>query len=133
MRILVFILLILPLKSFAEKGFVEPWGRDAALSRKETVAFIPKATPSIMARVAQTVIAFRQNVLTKADGPRSHFRPTSSKYMELAIKRYGFLKGYLMGCDRLLRENSDKWIYPTVKIGKETYLFDPAFDDKKIR
>jgi hypothetical protein len=27
------------------------------------------------------------------------------------MQRHGFLKGYLMGCDRLTRENKERWVY----------------------
>jgi len=47
------------------------------------------------------VIRFHQTFLSPISGPRSHFRPTSSRYMQLAMKRYGFVQGLLMGLDRL--------------------------------
>ena len=37
-----------------------------------------------------------------------------------------------MGCDRLLRENSDPWVYRKVMIGNTEYKFDPATDNKYI-
>ena len=54
------------------------------------------------------VIDFHQKVISPVDGPRSHFRPSSSQYMRQAMHNYGFFKGYIMGCDRLLRENSEE-------------------------
>ena len=29
-----------------------------------------------------------------------------------AIRKHGFFHGFPMGCDRLMRENDDPWIYP---------------------
>ena len=109
---------------FAHPGYYEPWGKDSHLKAppkpKET------ASPSIATRIADAVIRFHQQILSPVDGPRSHFRPTSSQYMHLAMHRYGFLKGFLMGCDRLLRENNDEWVYRTIEIDGQLYKYDPA-------
>jgi len=51
-------------------------------------------------------------VISPADGPRSHFYPSSSQYTKDAMDKYGFFAGFLMGCDRLMRENNEEWIYP---------------------
>lgn len=77
--------------------------------------------------MAEKVILFHQNIISPADGPRSSFRPTSARYMLLAMRRHGFLKGYVMGCDRLLRENKDDWVYRTRTIDGITYKFDPTY------
>jgi len=126
------LLLILPSFCFALSGYHTPWGKDADLikapTEKETFL---KPTP--IAKVANKIILFRQKVLTKIDGPRSNFRPTSSRYMQLAIQRYGFFKGYIMGCDRLMRENSEDWMYRTIVIDNVQYKYDPAVTDKYLR
>ena len=118
------IILLLPCALFAELGYVEPWGKDAALCHPTQ-----KATPakklSPMGRFAEQAILFHHNVLTHISGPRSHFRPTSSQYMLQAIRQYGFVKGYLMGCDRLLRENGEAWHYRTREINGKLYKWDP--------
>lgn len=105
-------------------GFYTPWGKDADILTP------PKAHQeekhSIFTKVADKIILFHQKVLSPVDGPRSHFRPTSSKYMQLAMKKYGFLRGYIMGCDRLLRENEDPWVYRTIEIDGKRYKYDPA-------
>jgi len=67
-------------------------------------------------------IALHQNYLTKIDGPRSHFYPCSSSYMKQAIKKHGTFFGVLKGMDRLLRENSDPWIYKTIKIEDDKFI-----------
>ncbi|OGN63126.1 MAG: hypothetical protein A3F09_00880 [Chlamydiae bacterium RIFCSPHIGHO2_12_FULL_49_11] len=112
---------------FAHSGFEAPWGKDSELNREHFTYIDPAPSADLLAKGIESVILFHQNVISPIDGPRSHFRPTSSRYMLLAIRRYGFLQGYLMGCDRLLRENSDPWVYPKVKIGSKTYLFDPTY------
>lgn len=59
------------------------------------------------------MIEFHQDVISPADGPRSHFSPSSSQYTLEAIRRYGFIRGFALGCDRLQRENKEDWVYPT--------------------
>lgn len=109
---------------FAHPGYFEPWGNDANLKpAKESPE--EKAT-SILTQIADLVIQFHQEVLSPVDGPRSHFRPSSSQYMQQAIHNYGFLKGFIMGCDRLLRENDEEWVYPTVRYDGRILKFDPA-------
>lgn len=105
-------------------GYFEPWGKDSDLTLK-TIKLEEAYELSPLGWVAEKVILLHQNVLTKADGPRSHFRPTSARYMLLAIRRQGFFKGYIMGCDRLLRENSEPWVYQTVQVGGKVYKWDP--------
>lgn len=120
-KFLIFILL--PVFCFAELGYVEPWGKGSELlhsHQKQTQLPEKKLTP--LGWLATQAILFHQNVLTHIDGPRSHFRPSSSQYMKLAIKQYGFFKGFIMGCDRLLRENEDPWIYRTT-LDEEGNLF----------
>jgi putative component of membrane protein insertase Oxa1/YidC/SpoIIIJ protein YidD len=112
---------------FAEIGYVEPWGKDAPLPpppAREERTYTPLA---ILARQA---IALHQNHVTHISGPRSHFRPSSSQYMLEAIHSYGFTLGYLMGCDRLLRENGDPWLYRTKCYDGLHYKWDPPMAPK---
>lgn len=115
--------LFLSSKLCALPGYFEPWGKDADLAQKQEKP--APYTLSPMGWMAEKAILFHQNVLTQVDGPRSHFRPTSSRYMLLAIRRHGFLKGFVMGCDRLLRENDDPWVYRTVLVDDKLYKWDP--------
>ncbi len=116
-------LICLPLCLHALPGYWEPWGKDADLKILTEPAPPPKGSPA--AFLAEKIILFHQDVISPVDGPRSHFRPTSSRYMLLAIRRYGFLKGFVMGCDRLLRENDDPWVYRTIEIDGKIYKWDP--------
>ncbi|MBS4168175.1 membrane protein insertion efficiency factor YidD [Parachlamydia sp. AcF125] len=91
-----------------------PWGKDADLACKQ-IAIQPQAvckTP-LLGYVGEKIIQFHQKVISPADGPRSHFIPSSSQYMLDAMRKYGFFQGFAMGCDRLMRENDDRWVYPT--------------------
>jgi len=118
------VLLLLPLSLYALPGFHEPWGKDSDLKVKE-VSIEEETSLSLPVKLAHKVILFHQNVISKVDGPRSHFRPTSSRYMYHAMRRYGFTKGFIKGCDRLIRENDDEWVYRTVNINGTVYKWDP--------
>ena len=122
------LLLLFPLAVLAREPFREPWGRDATLKMPQELQVIKK--PGIGVKIANAIIRFHQTVITPVDGPRSHFRPTSSRYMQLAMQRYGFMKGFVMGCDRLLRENDEEWVYNTIEIDGRTFKYDPAWFDK---
>lgn len=114
--------LLLPLQLLALPGFHSPWGKDADLKYKPPTT--ETAQLSLASRAMKQMIKFHQQVLSPVDGPRSHFTPCSSSYMSRAISKHGFLKGYIMGCDRLLRENSDPWVYKTVFIDGERWKAD---------
>lgn len=96
------LLLLLPALLIAN-----PWGKDAEL------AFLPKE--DVPQRINRTIgdylIEFHRNVISPADGPRSNFTPSSSVYTLNAMRKYGFFTGFSMGCDRLMRENKDPWVY----------------------
>ncbi len=77
-------------------------------------------------KIAEALIAFHQEVISPIDGPRSHFRPSSSGYMLNAIHAHGFFTGIVIGSDRLLRENNDPWVYDTVPFDGETLKWDPV-------
>lgn len=127
------ILTVLSIPLFAEVGYVEPWGKDERLiPRKSRIPPLPEKM-GVMTRLSESVILFHQNIISPVDGPRSHYRPTSSRYMLLAMRRYGFLKGYIMGCDRLLRENKEEWVYRKVVIDGEEFKWDPTFSSSKRR
>lgn len=126
--------LCIPIFIFAKAGYFEPWGKDSDI--KHYTLKVKKddniKKRSIMSKAANKVITFHQKVISPVCGSRSNFRPTSSRYMQLAIERYGFLKGFTMGCDRLIRENSDPWVYRKILIDNVEYKFDPATNKKYI-
>ena len=126
-KVLLCLLLLISSPLLAEVGFIEPWGKDAKMIPKSSRIPPVPATRNFFTKIAEQIILFHQNVLSPVDGPRSHFRPTSSRYMMLAMKRHGFIKGFVMGCDRLLRENKEEWVYRTVVIDGEEFKWDPTF------
>jgi len=107
----------------------DPWGKDADLACRQTIASSrPSKCPTpFLGRFAETMIAFHQNVISPADGPRSHFIPSSSQYTLDAMRKYGFFQGVMMGCDRLMRENKDPWVYRWTRNGAGTLIkYDPV-------
>lgn len=98
----------------------EPWGKDSSLIS------IPKAPKSNGSSPAILLILFHQQFLSEADGPRSHFYPSSSEYTRQSINRWGTGIGFLLGCDRLMRENSDEWLYKKANFRAGYLKLDPV-------
>jgi putative component of membrane protein insertase Oxa1/YidC/SpoIIIJ protein YidD len=121
-HILIFFLIILRLNA-------DPWGKDADLANPSlsTCQSPSVDSPSWITQMGITAIRFHQEVISPADGPRSHFIPSSSQYTLEAMQKYGFLKGFTIGCDRLMRENNDPWVYRTI-VDPNGYLmkWDPV-------
>lgn len=80
------------------------------LSLKENQAL--KAWP--LRGEKELLIGFHQTILSEADGPRSHFRPSSSQYMAQTLQEWGAVEGLILGLERLLRENGEPWLYEKV-------------------
>lgn len=91
-------------------SFADPWGKDADLAHPCPLPSQNKHL-SPLASLGIKAIRFHQDVISPADGPRSHFIPSSSQYTLDAMEKYGFFKGFAMGCDRLMRENNEEWVY----------------------
>ncbi len=126
MRFKWILFLLLPVCLHSLPGYYEPWGRDADLSSTDSQPSPPKTEYSLSVRVAEKIIRFHQNVLSPVDGPRSHFRPSSSAYMLESMQKHGFVMGYLMGCDRLMRENGDEWVYRKIESEGKLFKYDPV-------
>ncbi len=92
----------------------DPWGKDADLACASIQARTPQHKNNLGISISRLIIRFHQEVISPADGPRSHYIPSSSQYTLNAINKYGFFKGWAYGCDRLLRENDDPWVYKEV-------------------
>lgn len=101
-----------------------PWGRDRALAscRCLVIASEPTRGSSLLSQLGELAIRFHQEVISPADGPRSHFFPSSSQYTLEAMRSYGFFRGVLLGCDRLMRENEEAWLYPKAELSDRTVL-----------
>jgi uncharacterized protein len=92
--------------------YSDPWGTDADLVAPPQLKC--EKPLSILSRFGTNAIRFHQEVISPADGPRSHFIPSSSQYTLEAMKKYGFFKGFAYGCDRLMRENDEEWVYKKI-------------------
>jgi putative component of membrane protein insertase Oxa1/YidC/SpoIIIJ protein YidD len=112
--------------AYAKPGYEDPWGKGASLAEVSGASNEPKPMQTISGKFFEKLILFHQDVISPIDGPRSHFRPTSSRYMLLSMRRYGVIQGFIMGCDRLMRENGEKWVYRTITIDGENYKYDPT-------
>lgn len=120
----VLYLLLTPCLLCAFPGYHTPWGKSVELiSRHEEQQPPDRLSPP--AQAMKRLIWFHQNIISPVDGPRSHYRPSSSTYMMRAIEKHGFLQGYLMGCDRLIRENDERWVYRTAVIDGKVWKIDP--------
>jgi uncharacterized protein len=127
MRFKFLILFLVPVLVHAIPGYFEPWGKDTDLKYSPLpITEEIKPARSFAVRVAEQVILFHQNVLSPVDGPRSHFRPSSSSYMMQAMQKHGFIEGFFMGCDRLMRENSDEWVYRKIDENGKLFKHDPV-------
>lgn len=109
----------LPAAASFESGNA-PWGVDAGLAyikKEKTESEKHELTNalSVGQKSCHAMIRFFQVYISPIDGPRSSFYPTSSQYTLEAIQKYGIFKGISMGCDRLMRENGEMWVYETTK------------------
>lgn len=110
------------------KGYHEPWGKDKELIQQPKPKNIVHESEDFVGKSLENAILFHQEVISPIDGPRSHFRPTSSRYTLLSIRRFGPFKGWIKGCDRLMRENNDPWVYRTIVIDDVEYKWDPSYE-----
>ena len=107
----------------------DPWGKDADMvsCRCQPSCCQERCTTPILGTFGEVMIKFHQDIISPADGPRSHFKPSSSQYTLDAMRKYGFFQGVAMGCDRLMRENKETWVYRET-IGNDGCLikYDPV-------
>lgn len=118
---LLFCFIFLSLPLFSE----EPWGKDSDLIRQTTKNSSPKKQ-TLPSSFAKSIIRFHQTWISPADGPRSHYVPSSSQYTFEAIEKYGFFQGAGMGFDRLMRENDEEWRYQKIQKGDSWWKYDPV-------
>lgn len=77
------------------------FGKEA---KKENL-FLPESS-NVLEWTGLVFIKFYQTFISSQDRPACVFEPTCSRYTEMAIKKYGFIKGVIMGADRLQRCHS---------------------------
>ena len=70
---------------------------------------------------------FYETVITPIDGDRCRMFPSCSRYLKNAVDRHGMLKGWVMGCDRLLRCGGDeRRLSAPVWIDRKKHWYDPV-------
>lgn len=121
--ILFFLTFQLQLFAQFNESPIDPWGVDLELLEPQAATSPIKLTLS--KKISHKMIKFYQNVISPIDGPRSNYSPSSSEYTRQAICKYGFIKGFVLGCDRLLRENKGQWHYPIVSTSEGDRKSDP--------
>ena len=68
---------------------------------------------------------FFRKTVSRADGRRCMMYPSCSHYSSQALKKHGFIKGWVMTSDRLLRCGRDeKHIAEQIIIDNHVYVFD---------
>ena len=71
-------------------------------------------------------LQYFRKTISKADGRRCSMYPSCSHYSAQAFEKHGFIKGWIMTSDRLLRCGRDeKSNSENVIINDRTYVFDP--------
>ncbi|NGX30813.1 MAG: putative membrane protein insertion efficiency factor [Chlamydiae bacterium] len=120
-------LLLLCCCSWQKTTWEEPWGKDKELVHFDrTEKKTQKTSYNPLYHAGILMIQFHQTFISPMNQDRSNFRPTSSQYAMDAIKRHGFVQGFIMGCDRLMRENDDEWVYNQKEINGILWKYDPV-------
>jgi len=85
----------------------------------------PEVSESDTGPVAMALTFFRKTI-SRADGHRCMMYPSCSHYSGQAFAKHGFVKGWVMSSDRLLRCGRDeKRLSEEIIINKRVYVFDP--------
>ena len=72
-------------------------------------------------------LKFFSKTVSRADGRRCMMYPSCSHYSRQAFKKHGFIKGWVMTCDRLLRCGRDeRHLSEQIIVGNQTYILDPV-------
>jgi len=73
----------------------------------------------------ESVFHFYQNVISPVDGERCQMIPSCSAYTAEAVNKHGWLMGWIMGCDRLIRCGGDETRFVEITVrGDERYYHD---------
>lgn len=73
------------------------------------------------------VLSFYQKHISPADGSRCPMYPSCSHYAAQAFKKHGFVMGWIMSCDRLVRCGRDESkLAGRVVIEGHELIYDPV-------
>ncbi|MCX7821267.1 MAG: membrane protein insertion efficiency factor YidD [Brevinematales bacterium] len=93
--------------------------------KEEKKVFVPPESPNVLEWTGLLMIKLYQNFISSQDRPSCVFYPSCSRYTEEAIKKYGIIKGVIMGADRL--ERCHPQAFGNYPIHEETQKnFDPV-------
>jgi putative component of membrane protein insertase Oxa1/YidC/SpoIIIJ protein YidD len=85
----------------------------------------PEISESDTGPVAMALSVFRKTI-SRADGRRCMMYPSCSHYSGQAFVKHGFVKGWVMTSDRLLRCGRDeKRLSEEIILNQQVYVFDP--------
>jgi len=85
--------------------------------------------PSLAQRLAMGGIQFFISVISRVDGDRCPMYPTCSAYSMEAVKKHGFLIGFVMTADRLIHESNEMDLVPSIMVGNRYRYYDPLFNN----
>lgn len=84
-----------------------------------------KRNPEKSFKPAVFTMGLYQKYISPIDGQRCLMYPSCSEYSKQAFQKHGFLKGWIMTCDRLLRcGRSELGLSPPVIIKGQKYCHD---------
>ena len=91
----------------------------------DDTAFGPETLEEDTGIMAVALKLFGKTV-SRADGRRCMMYPSCSHYSGQAFKKHGFIKGWVMSCDRLLRCGRDeKRLSEQIIIHNQVHFYDP--------
>ena len=82
--------------------------------------------------LALTLLHVYRNTFARTDLDLCAFRPSCSRFAQLAIDEFGLLRGVLLGTDRLLRDGPSALDYGYVSAGDGRHLLDPIEDYRDV-
>lgn len=70
---------------------------------------------------------FFKSLISSTDGKRCSHVPSCARYAKEAVAKHGPVKGFVLGCDRLIRcGGDDTKRLPQVVVGGKRYTWDPV-------
>lgn len=73
------------------------------IKEEKKVGFVIPESTNILEWAGLFMIKLYQNFISSQDRPSCVFYPSCSRYTEEAIRKYGIIKGTIMGAERLQR------------------------------
>jgi uncharacterized protein len=101
-----------------------PWSENAAQGAVETKLNV--FSESMDRQAGVFVLLIYQKLVSPQLNTNCQFYPSCSEYAKQSVIKYGVLKGYTMGIERLMRCNrwAKEYYYPKIKIGSRYRLLD---------